>query len=155
MFSKTLPSILLALVLASLASAHFTLDSPPTRLFKEEMETKFCGGAPNPSNHRTKIPLSGKFSVCITSHHEKAEVNILLSTKSKPVSDSDFSNNGKTNYLLHSKQIKGQKKFCFDVDIGSLKHIKPLPKKGSSATIQVEFHASDGKLFQCADLILS
>lgn len=157
MFPKALTLLLVALLSAHLISAHFTLDFPATRGFKEDKETSFCGGFPTTeSSDRKKFPLSGFAPVRITSHHERAEVTILLSVKPNPTSLSDFKTHGELNCLMSYTTIVGQGKFCFSVDVSSLaSSISPAPVEGSLATIQVLFNGGDGLLYQCTDVILT
>ncbi|EGG01765.1 Hypothetical protein MELLADRAFT_38921 [Melampsora larici-populina 98AG31] len=158
MFSKALTSILMALFAAHLISAHFTLDFPATRGFDEDKEASFCGGfsVPTNSSGRTKFPLSGLAPVRITSHHQKAEVTILLSVKPNPTSLSDFKTKGQSNCLMSYTTIVGQGKFCFMVDVSNLaSKITPAPVEGSLATIQVLFNGGDGILYQCTDVVLT
>ncbi|GAA5961599.1 hypothetical protein JCM10213_007194, partial [Rhodosporidiobolus nylandii] len=101
---KTSTALATLAVAASLASAHFTLDYPPTRGFDEDLEPNFCGGFSTPSSSRAPFPLSGSAPVLIDSHHPSAEVAILLSFSENPTSFADFNqtSDGQTYGLLKS-----------------------------------------------------
>ncbi|KAH9808198.1 hypothetical protein DFH28DRAFT_626813 [Melampsora americana] len=155
MFSKTFASLLLALISSHLTLAHFTLDFPVTRGFDEDKEPSFCGGFPTNASGRHPFPLSGAAPVRITSHHDNAQVAIILSVQPDPTKFADFNNTGKVSYLMPFANIKGQQGFCFSVDVGALaSQISPAPMNGTLATLQVEFNGGDNPLFQCSDLIL-
>ncbi|EGG01768.1 uncharacterized protein MELLADRAFT_124097 [Melampsora larici-populina 98AG31] len=157
MFSKALPSLLVALVLASLTSAHFTLNSPKSRIIDEAKETSFCGGVPTlTESERTDFPLSAPATVSITSYNDTAHVAIILSVERDPTELSHFKTKGKFNYLMNFVEIKGQETFTFTVNISHLKdrfQKSPL-KAGDYATIQVEYNGGGEPLYQCADVIL-
>lgn len=155
MFSKAFASLLVALISLHLTSAHFTLDFPATRGFDEDKEPSFCGGFPTNASGRQPFPLSGAAPVRITSHHDNAQVAIILSVQPDPTKFADFNNTGKVSYLMPFANIKGQQGFCFSVDVGALAaQISPAPANGTLATLQVEFNGGDNPLFQCSDLIL-
>ncbi|KAL8283645.1 hypothetical protein RQP46_005440 [Phenoliferia psychrophenolica] len=142
------------LALASVASAHFTLDYPQTRGFNEDIEGNFCGGF-NSSATRVPFPLSSG-PILIDSHHPSADVAILISFVQSPTTFRDFNttSNGATYGLLKSfGTITGQGEFCFNVDVSAL-NVAGVGN-GSLATIQVEFNGGDGALFQCSDVVLS
>ncbi|GAA5842089.1 hypothetical protein JCM9279_002784 [Rhodotorula babjevae] len=144
-----------AAALAPLASAHFTLDYPPTRGFDEDIESQFCGGFATPASSRTPFPLSGSAPVTIGSHHASADVAIFLSFDSNPTSFADFnetSSGQSYGPLKPFGQITGTGDYCYTVDIASL-GISSL-SNGTVATLQVEYNGGDGYLFQCADLVL-
>ncbi|EGG01766.1 Hypothetical protein MELLADRAFT_123519 [Melampsora larici-populina 98AG31] len=119
MFSKAFSLLFVVMVLASLTSAHFTLDTPESRYFDEEKEGSFCGGSQQPADHRGSFPVAGAAPIWINSHHDHAEVAIILSLNTDPNKFSDFKTNGKFNYLMDFTKISGQDKFCFSVDIAS------------------------------------
>ncbi|KAH9808199.1 hypothetical protein DFH28DRAFT_1070138 [Melampsora americana] len=155
MFSKTFVSLLMALISLHLTSAHFTLDFPATRGFDEDKEPSFCGGFPTNASDRHPFPLSGAAPVRITSHHNNAQVAIILSVQPDPTKFADFNNTEKVSYLMSFVNIKGQQGFCFSVDIETLaSQITPSPRNGTLATLQVEYNGGDHPLFQCSDLIL-
>ncbi|KPV73508.1 uncharacterized protein RHOBADRAFT_4995, partial [Rhodotorula graminis WP1] len=138
-----------------LASAHFTLDFPPTRGFDEDLESQFCGGFATPASSRTPFPLSGPAPVTIGSHHASADVAIFLSFDSNPTSFADFnetSSGQSYGPLKPFGQISGTGDYCYTVDVASL-GISNL-SNGTVATLQVEYNGGDGYLFQCADLVL-
>lgn len=155
MFSKALTSLLVTLLSLHLTSAHFTLDFPTTRGFDEDKEPSFCGGFPTNASGRHPFPLSGAAPVRINSHHESAQVAIILSVQPDPTKFADFNNTGKVTYLMPFANVKGQQAFCFSVDVGALaSQISPAPVNGTLATLQVEYSGGDNPLFQCSDLIL-
>ncbi|EGG05037.1 Hypothetical protein MELLADRAFT_88366 [Melampsora larici-populina 98AG31] len=155
MFSKTFSSSLVSLFYLHFTFAHFTLDFPTTRGFNEDKEPSFCGGLPTNASGRQPFPLSGSAPVHITSHHDNAQVAIILSVKADPTKFSDFNSTGKVDYLMPFSNTKGQQGFCFSVDIGTLAtQIRPSPTNGTLATLQVIFNGGDHPLFQCSDLIL-
>ncbi|KAK4705435.1 hypothetical protein P7C70_g763, partial [Phenoliferia sp. Uapishka_3] len=123
------------LCLASIASAHFTLDYPQTRGFDEDLEPQFCGGF-NQSATRVPFPLSGG-PILIDSHHPSAEVAILISFVDTPTTFANFnttSSGASYGYLKGFGTITGEGEFCFNVDIASLN--VPGVGNGTVATIQ-------------------
>ncbi|KAG0139291.1 hypothetical protein CROQUDRAFT_699647 [Cronartium quercuum f. sp. fusiforme G11] len=155
MFSKPINLLFVGLALASIASAHFTLDFPLTRGFDEDKEPTFCGGFPTNASGRQVFPLSGAAPVLINSHHQTAQVAIILSVNPNPTAFADFNSSNKVDFLMPFGTIKGQGQYCFTVDIATLaSQISPAPVNGTLATLQVEFNGGDGVLLQCSDLIL-
>ncbi|KAG0148980.1 hypothetical protein CROQUDRAFT_359464 [Cronartium quercuum f. sp. fusiforme G11] len=147
--------LLVGLFLASIVSAHFTLDYPPTRGFDEDKEPNFCGGFPTNGTGRHLFPLSGPVPILIGSHHQSAQVAIILSLDADPQTFEEFNGTNEVNFLMPFGTIQGQGEFCFTVDISTLAdQLSPPPVNGSLATLQVEFNGGDGLLFQCSDLIL-
>ncbi|GAA5982114.1 hypothetical protein JCM11641_000592 [Rhodosporidiobolus odoratus] len=152
---KTTSALALLASLPFLASAHFTLDYPPTRGFDEDLEPQFCGGFSSPSSSRTPFPLSGSAPVLIDSHHPSADVAVLLSFNENPTSFADFnqtSSGQEYGFLSGFGTITNSGEFCFNVDVASL-GVDGI-ENGTVATLQVEFNGGDGVLLQCADLIL-
>ncbi|KAM0754609.1 hypothetical protein T439DRAFT_321645 [Meredithblackwellia eburnea MCA 4105] len=142
------------LALASVASAHFTLDFPQTRGFDEDLEPNFCGGF-NLSSTRVPFPLSGG-PILIDSHHPSADVAILISFNSDPTSFAQFNTtpSGQTYGLLKPfGTITGLGEFCFNVNVSALG--LSSVSNGTAATIQVAYNGGDGALYQCSDVVLS
>jgi hypothetical protein len=74
------------LSLASIASAHFTLNWPVARGFDEDNMPNFpCGSFDTPSSNRTVIALTAdSLPVDITFHHTQTAVSYLLALGSDP-----------------------------------------------------------------------
>jgi hypothetical protein len=72
--------------LATIVSAHFTLDWPVSRGFDEDDMPNFpCGGFDTPSSNRTVIALDAdSLPVDITFHHSQTSVSYLLALGSDP-----------------------------------------------------------------------
>ncbi|KAJ9100908.1 hypothetical protein QFC20_005324 [Naganishia adeliensis] len=143
MFANTL---LVSLLAASSAFAHYTLDFPESRGFVDEDEVKFCGGFNSPSSTRTSFPLSGNAPVQWDSHHAIGTVGIYISTKENPTNWSDFSTTMAKNWFTGPNGAA-----CANIDMGTL---NMNLTNGSLVTIQMVANGGDGNLYQCADLVL-
>ncbi|GHJ89253.1 hypothetical protein NliqN6_5655 [Naganishia liquefaciens] len=161
-------SLLVPLLVASSALAHYTLDYPPSRGFVDEDEVKFCGGFSSPSSMRTPFPLTGNgpgeqsvssfgtyeladsFSllpiVQWDSHHAIGTVGIYVSTSENPTNWSDFSSTMAKNWFTGPNGAA-----CTNIDMSQL---NMNLTNGSLVTIQMVANGGDGNLYQCADLIL-
>ncbi|KAF5368420.1 hypothetical protein D9758_002371 [Tetrapyrgos nigripes] len=135
---------------ASIAAAHFQLQFPgPRGPFVEDDEPKFCDGFDNPATNRTQFPLSGGF-YALNSEHPTWTVFTLLSNSSNPTKFSDF------EQVTPFAQLNGEGVFCLPLDFSTSQNASSMGlKAGDNVTIQIEFVADDGRLFQCADLTLS
>ncbi|MBW0536691.1 hypothetical protein O181_076406 [Austropuccinia psidii MF-1] len=151
---KSFIGALLTLGALGFVSAHFTLDHPKARGFREDDEPNFCGGFTTNASGRQSFPLSGQTPIVISSHHPTAEVAIIISFNSNPTSFAQFKHKGQPNFLMPFGKIKGETSFCFNVDISSLRSRIPKISEGTLATLQVEYNGGDGLLYQCSDLIL-
>ncbi|WVR05799.1 hypothetical protein IAU60_002824 [Kwoniella sp. DSM 27419] len=147
----TCRALLTAALVATSATAHFTLDYPTSRGFDDDNEPQFCGGFTNVSA-RQPFPL-GSGPVHIDSHHNLATVVAFISTSSNPTSFDDFNKtaNGTSIPLATDffQVTSGDK--CFNIDLGSL---GLGLTNGSEVTLQVQYDGGDGNLYQCADLVL-
>ncbi len=139
------------LTLTQVASAHFTLDYPPTRGFDEDLEPKFCGGFDTPSQTRTPFSL-GNATMTINNHHDSATVSVLIALDSDPTSFFQFSN-GTTLPFVKSYFTVPKGINCFYVDLSTALENQNIAN-GTLATLQVRFDGGDGDLFQCSDVIL-
>ncbi|KAG0170636.1 hypothetical protein DFQ28_000160 [Apophysomyces sp. BC1034] len=136
----------LALLLVSVASAHFQLTYPTSRGFNEDQEpTAPCGGFDS-VQPRTQFPLQNGF-VEIAAHHPQYtyQVNVLINNQP---TTADF-------VAANLKQIAmGQRNYpmaaCLPVNFANVTDAK----NGVNATIQVLFNGGDGQLYQCTDVVL-
>ncbi|CUA77477.1 hypothetical protein RSOLAG22IIIB_02492 [Rhizoctonia solani] len=136
--------------LAATATAHFTLDWPPSRGFNEDIENQFCGGFNNVGT-RSSFPL-GAAGVNIDSHHDTANVIVLISFDSNPQNITQFSNSSNGAQLTSFIKLDKQGEACLPVNIQSLGLSNV--SNGTNATIQIQFDGGDGNLYQCADVTL-
>ncbi|KAL8839641.1 MAG: hypothetical protein Q9170_001647 [Blastenia crenularia] len=137
---------LLLSCLASLASAHFTLDSPPARGFDEDQLVNFpCGGQNTVSSNRTPFSLAGG-SIQLTMEHDRSAVQVLIAL------GNDATDSFNT-VLVPTTQEEGFGKFCLrDVKIPESLGVK----EGDNATIQVVTNGDPtGGLYNCADITFS
>ncbi|CAE6352026.1 unnamed protein product [Rhizoctonia solani] len=136
--------------LAAAASAHFTLDWPPTRGFNEDIENQFCGGFLN-AGARSPFPL-GAAGVNIGSTHDTANVIVLISFDANPQNITQFSNSSNGAQLTSFIKLDKQGEACIPVNIQSLGLSNVA--NGTNATIQIQYDGGDGNLYQCADVTL-
>ncbi|CAE6495245.1 unnamed protein product [Rhizoctonia solani] len=154
--------------LAASAAAHFTLDWPRTRGFDEDIENQFCGGfssagarSPFPlgasgvlidsAGARSPFPL-GASGVLIDSHHDTANVIVLISFDANPQNITQFSNSSNGAQLTNFIKLEKQGEACLPVNIQSLGLSNV--SNGTNATIQIQYDGGDGNLYQCADVTL-
>ncbi|KAL8802960.1 MAG: hypothetical protein Q9223_006427 [Gallowayella weberi] len=133
-------------VLASLISAHFTLDFPQVRGYDEEKLGTFpCGGQDTVSSNRTAWPLDGG-SVQLKMGHDHAAVQVLLALGNNPGSNFNV-------VLVPTTQEEGIGQFC----LSNVKVPQGLGvKDGDNATIQVVTNGDpSGGLYNCADITFS
>ncbi|KAL3422332.1 expression library immunization antigen 1 [Phlyctema vagabunda] len=136
----------LSALVASTATAHFTLDYPTVRGFDEDKLVGYpCGGFDTPSTTRTSYPISGG-RIALTMGHIDANVQVFLGLGNDV--GSAF------NYALtpvYSEQGLGD--FCITT--------LTIPEgvnvtEGTNATIQVITNGDpDGGLYNCADITFS
>lgn len=98
--------LLFPALLASLTTAHFTINYPPSRGTGEETQSEFpCGGF-SKSSSRTKISLSSpSFPISVDMGHDQTAVRFLLAVGSAPG----------TNYnitLSKTFRVEGLGEFC-------------------------------------------
>ncbi|EED15362.1 GPI anchored protein, putative [Talaromyces stipitatus ATCC 10500] len=136
-----------SLALASVATAHFTLDWPVSRGFNEDtMPTFPCGGFNTPVSNRTVIALDAhSIPVDITFHHTQTAVSYLLALGNDPGSSFNIT-------LGPTLAATGLGEFCLpDISLSSLNLTD-----GQNATLQVITDGdSGGGLFACADITFS
>ncbi|KAL8784114.1 MAG: hypothetical protein Q9213_004173 [Squamulea squamosa] len=133
-------------LLASIVSAHFTLDFPKAREADEEQQGTFpCGGGGAVSNERTAWPIAGG-SIQLTLEHSHSAVQALLAVGNDPGSNFNV-------VLVPTIQEQGIGKFCLsDVKIPENLGLRD----GDNATIQVVTDSeATGGLYHCADITLS
>jgi hypothetical protein len=129
---------------AGIASAHFTLDSPPTRGFDEDQEPNGpCGGFTTITN-RTAFGASGG-TYQINSRHASASVQLLVSADGQT-----FPSQPITSYT-----VTGLGTVCGNIP-GSLLSGAGL-KAGDNFTLQIVYKSGteSSSLYQCADLTLA
>lgn len=120
-------NLLTVSLLTSLASAHFTLDSPPARGFDENQLTTFpCGGQKSIATKRTTFPLAGG-PIQLTMGHDRSTVQVLIAV-------GNDATDAFNTILVPTTQEEGIGKFCLsDVKIPETLGVKG----GDNATIQV------------------
>ncbi|EEA22713.1 hypothetical protein TMatcc_001554 [Talaromyces marneffei ATCC 18224] len=137
----------LSLALASVATAHFTLDWPENRGFNEDTMSNFpCGGFNTPSSNRTVISLeAGTLPVDISFHHSQTAVSYLLALGTDPGSSFNIT-------LSPTIAAVGLGEFCLpNLSLSSLNLTD-----GQNATLQVITDGeAGGGLYACADIIFS
>ncbi|KAJ8107621.1 hypothetical protein OPT61_g8736 [Boeremia exigua] len=142
---RMLSKSLVALALAPVAFAHFTLKYPESRGFDEDKESGFpCGGFDSVSSQRTDFPINGA-PIQINLGHQQTNIAVYLAVGDNP--GDGFS------VVLHPQfVVSGFGDFCLgDVSIPSNLNVT----EGTKATIQVITNAhSDGGLYQCSDVNL-
>ncbi|KAK0548025.1 hypothetical protein OC846_003142 [Tilletia horrida] len=141
-------SFLLAATAASVANAHFTLDSPTSFGFDEDKEGDVpCGGYTLQGATRSPWYYKGG-PVQIDSHHDTATVNIRISYAANPTTAQDFLS---TPALKSNLALKGQGEFCFHVDASQSGSSASPAAAGTNATLLIEFISTvHGALYQCA-----
>ncbi|KAL8938540.1 MAG: hypothetical protein Q9216_003844 [Gyalolechia sp. 2 TL-2023] len=138
--------LLLLSPLASLVSAHFTLDFPPGRDAEEDQQSSFpCGGQSSVSSERTPWPLAGG-PVQMTMGHDHSAVQVLIAL-GNDVTDAF------NTVLVPTIQEQGLGKFCLsNVMIPESLGVQ----EGDNATIQVVTNGDPtGGLYNCADITFS
>ncbi|EME86987.1 uncharacterized protein MYCFIDRAFT_112132, partial [Pseudocercospora fijiensis CIRAD86] len=132
-----LRSFCTALIAASLASAHFTLDWPPTAGFIDDDEpTAPCGGATVVVNDTAPQVQVDRFAVSIFSSHPAGSWSFLATTDTKePYNFTE---------IVPVVNSTGIGKFCL-TDLRA-----PASFAGKGGIIQVIDSSVDGTLYQCA-----
>lgn len=121
---------LLPLLLASTATAHFSLSYPPQRGENDENQGSGpCGGLDDPSKERTPWSLSGD-QLGLVPGHDSANTAVYLAFGDDPDAD-DFKHVVVPVFL----QV-GYGKFCWN-DLKVPESAKDLAKPGVKATLQV------------------
>lgn len=118
----------LSLAMASVATAHFTLDWPVNRGFDEDTMPNFpCGGFNTPSSNRTVVSLDAHtLPVDITFHHSQTAVSYLLALGTDPGSSFNIT-------LGPTITAQGLGEFCLpNLSLSSLNLTD-----GQNATLQV------------------
>ncbi|KAF2196508.1 NAC-domain-containing protein [Delitschia confertaspora ATCC 74209] len=139
-------NMLAFLAVVPFATAHYTLDWPPARGFKDEDAPKFpCGGFDSVSSTRTEWPVNGG-PVQLKMHHTQTNVKVLLALGSDPGNNFNI-------VLRPTFAEEGPGQFC----VGGLNIPSGLNvSDGTPATIQVVSNGDpSGGLFQCADVTLT
>lgn len=122
-------------VLASVASAHFTLDWPVARGFLEDKMSSFpCGGFDTPASNRTVISLTDdSLPVDITFHHTQTAISYLLALGNDPGSSFNIT-------LGPTLAATGLGEFCLPgIPLSSLNLTN-----GQNATLQVVTDGEQG-----------
>lgn len=129
------------LSLVSLAAAHFTLNYPTGRGFRDDTEPQApCGGLNTVNSTRSQFQVSGG-QYQINSRHATANVEVHMST-----------DGGQTfGAAVQSYSITGLGTVC--LALPALSGVSA----GQEATMQVVFRAGaeDEPLYQCADIVLT
>lgn len=137
----------LSLAMASVATAHFTLNWPVNRGFDEDtMPTFPCGGFNTPSSNRTVISLDADtLPVDITFHHSQTAVSYLLALGTDPGSNFNIT-------LGPTIAAQGLGEFCLpNITLSSLNLTD-----GQNATLQVVTDGdTGGGLFAVSFLFLA
>lgn len=135
MLSKSI----VALALAPVALAHFTLKYPASRGFDEDKETTFpCGGFDTVSSQRTDFPISGA-PIQINLGHQQTNIGVYMAIGDNP-------GDGFSIKLHEQFQVSGYGDFCMgSVSIPSSLNVT----EGTKASIQVITNAhGEGGLYQ-------
>ncbi|KXT08752.1 hypothetical protein AC579_6428 [Pseudocercospora musae] len=132
-----LRSLCTGLIAASLASAHFTLDWPPTAGFVDDDEpTAPCGGATVVVNDTAPQVQVERFAVSIFSSHPAGSWSFLATTDTQePYNFTE---------IVPVVNSTGVGKFCL-TDLRA-----PDDFAGKAGIIQVIDSSVDGTLYQCA-----
>jgi len=142
MFSNALA----LLTLLPFTTAHFVLNWPTARGFRDEDAPKFpCGGFDTVSSSRTDWPLNGG-PVQLNMHHAQTNVEILLALGPNPGENFNI-------VLRPTFAQEGLGSFC----VGQLNVPAGLNiSDGTPATIQIVTEGDpEGGLYQCADVTLT
>ncbi len=123
-----------ALLLAGAASAHFTLDFPPTAGFDEDKEpTAPCGGFPPINGTLTDFHVGGD-NIALDLLHPQGTWLFRASL--------DTSGNGNWTQIFPEVQQSGLGKFCEPIVTA------PADWAGKKGVLGVAVDAPDGLLFQ-------
>ncbi|KAM3423665.1 hypothetical protein BST61_g1081 [Cercospora zeina] len=130
-------SILFGLAAATLASAHFTLNWPPTAGFDDDKEpTAPCGGATVTVDDSAPEVNVDRFATSIFSSHPEGSWTFLATTNTQE--PFDFTE------IVPVINTTGLGVFC-------LNYLRvPADFAGKSGVLQVIDHSPDGILYQCA-----
>ncbi|KAG8907766.1 hypothetical protein FRB99_002265 [Tulasnella sp. 403] len=148
-------SVISAVILASTATAHFTLDYPTTRGFNHDIEAQFCGGFANAASNRSQFPLNGGW-VSINSKHASANFVTLISLDQNPTSFTQFNTTPTGQnipFLIPYVKVNGAGEVCLPANIAPLNLTGAT--EGANATILVQYNGGDAPLYQCADVTLT
>jgi hypothetical protein len=132
--------VCLLLAAASLVSAHFTLDYPPTTGFDEDQEVNApCGGFPPDASNLTAWPLSGG-EISVDLHHPYA---LFLFRAQLMGSDTWFNLSNGMVYM------SGLGEGCI--------HALPVPSSwsGQAGVVQVVGQPPDAILYQVPPLVVN
>jgi hypothetical protein len=141
MFSNAL----ILLTLLPFTTAHFVLNWPTARGFRDEDAGNFpCGGFDSVSSSRTDWPLNGG-PVQLNMHHAQTNVEVLLALGADPGNNFNIT-------LRPTFAVEGLGTFC----VGELAVPEGLNiSDGTPATVQVVTNGDpEGGLYQCADVTL-
>lgn len=118
------------LTLAAVASAHFSLNTPPSRGSNgDTQDASPCGGKNTPSTNRAKWSLSGGNQISFEAGHDEAETAVYLAIGENPKAE-DFT----ITVVDRFNQI-GLGEFCWN-DLELPAGTKEA-KDGAKATIQI------------------
>ena len=134
------------LAIASLTSAHFTLEFPKARDFNEDTLDQFpCGGFNTPSTARTAWPMSGG-QIALKMGHSQSNVEVLIAVGNNP-------GNAFNTVIRPTFLQTGLGAFCMTgLSLPSSINVT----EGTNATIQVITNGDPtGGLFNCADITFS
>ncbi|KAJ5376826.1 GPI anchored protein [Penicillium cosmopolitanum] len=134
------------LAMASVATAHFHLVSPPSRGFNADTMATFPCGSLSQMTDRTKIPLSGSIPIDLKLGHTQTALTVLLGLGNDPGTN--------YNITLHPTfGVQGAGEFCLaDVEYNA-KILGVDVVNGMNATLQVQSNGDpQGGLYACADV---
>lgn len=136
------------LAMASVATAHFHLVSPPSRGFNADTMATFPCGSLSQMTDRTKIPLSGSIPIDLKLGHTQTALTVLLGLGNDPGTN--------YNITLHPTfGVQGAGKFCLaDVEYNA-KILGVDVVNGMNATLQVQSNGDpQGGLYAVGFVIL-
>ncbi|KAL8763155.1 MAG: hypothetical protein Q9184_000958 [Pyrenodesmia sp. 2 TL-2023] len=139
-------NLLIIAFLASVSSAHFTLDFPPARSSNDDSQSTFpCGGHNSIASERTPFPLSGG-PIQMTMGHDRSAVQVLIAL-------GNDATEAFNTVLVPTTQEEGIGQFCLsNVQIPESLGVE----EGDNATIQVVTNGDPtGGLYNCADITFS
>jgi len=139
-------SITSLLAIASLTSAHFTLEFPKARGSGEDTLDQFpCGGFNTPSTERTPWPITGG-QIALKMGHSQSNVEVLIAMGNNP-------GNAFNTILRPTFLQTGLGDFCMQgLTLPSTFNVTD----GVNATIQVITNGDPaGGLYNCADITFS
>ncbi|KAL7752243.1 hypothetical protein RI367_002288 [Sorochytrium milnesiophthora] len=149
----SLPLLVCLVLMAShLVQAHYILNTPKSRGFDDDGESKpVCGSFNSVMSPRVSWDLTSP--ITITSYHPNADLNIFLSLSENPTTVDDFK---KISY----QRITQAANLSY-TGIFTDQSVQPLGVKaltdlsGKDATLMMTYDGGDGLLYQCSDLTIT